>query len=96
MSDVSTTDLPEPDAQAASAMWLRYLAASGDVAGPGYTDLTCFGDSVEVADELLGLMLFGPKRATAGSVAEYQSASVAYPGWGTAGSHATGGAGRGR
>lgn len=31
----------------------------------------CFGDSVELADELLGLILHGPKRATAGAYDEY-------------------------
>lgn len=33
----------------------------------------CFGDTVELADELIALVLHGPKRATAGAVAEYEA-----------------------
>jgi uncharacterized protein YhfF len=41
-----------------------------------------FGDSVELADELLGLILHGPKRATAGSYDDYlrEGAQIPYEG----------------
>jgi len=38
-----------------------------------------FGDSVELADELIALVLDGPKRATAGSVAEDEHEGEALP-----------------
>ena len=54
-----------------------------------------FGDSVELADELIELVVHGPKRATAGALVEYEveDASLPRPGslW-----IATDGAGRAR
>lgn len=38
-----------------------------------------FGDSVELADELLDLVLHGPKRATAGSYDDYVASGDAIP-----------------
>lgn len=38
-----------------------------------------FGDSPELADELLGLVINGPKRATAGAVADYEAAGDPIP-----------------
>ena len=38
-----------------------------------------FGDSADLADELLDLVLHGPKRATAGSVAAFEHAGEALP-----------------
>ena len=38
-----------------------------------------FGDSAELADELLDLVLHGPKRATAGSVAAFEQEGEALP-----------------
>lgn len=38
-----------------------------------------FGDSVELADELLALILDGPKRATAGAYDEYLHSGAAVP-----------------
>ena len=38
-----------------------------------------FGDSAELADELLDLVLHGPKRATAGSVAAFEQAGEPLP-----------------
>ena len=66
-----STPLPELDEAEASAFWQRYLAATGAKAGAGYQDLSCFGDSVELADELIELVLIGRKRATASSVDEF-------------------------
>lgn len=42
-------------------------------------DTFLFGDSVEMADELLELVLQGPKRATAGAVAEYAAEGIGLP-----------------
>jgi len=51
-------------------LWQEYVAAH-----PEHADETppvdAFGDSPELADELLGLVLNGPKRATAGFVEDY-------------------------
>lgn len=77
--DSPRTPLPEPDRDAADAFWQRYLEVSGDGEATLYTDLTSFGDSVELADQLLELILIGRKRATAGSVAEYQLEGVDIP-----------------
>ncbi len=74
-----STPLPELDRGAADAFWRRYLAATGAATAPGYTDLTCFGDSVELADELIALVIEGRKRATAASVAEYEAEAIALP-----------------
>jgi len=73
------TPLPEPDHEAAEGFWLRYLAASDVDERTRYTDLTSFGDSVELADELLELILSGRKRATAGSIADYELEGIAIP-----------------
>ncbi len=74
-----STPLPELDRDAADAFWRRYLAATGAAAAAGYTDLSCFGDSVELADELIALVLEGRKRATAASVADYEAEGVPLP-----------------
>ncbi len=70
---VADLDLP-----AAERMWADYLAAH-----PGrYPEQPAserFGDSVALADELLGLVMHGPKRATAGAVADYQYAGELLP-----------------
>ena len=54
------------------------------VMGPGNRDLVAppvwsFGDSPELADELLELVLAGRKTATAGTVRDYESAGEALP-----------------
>ncbi|MGF1645438.1 MAG: ASCH domain-containing protein [Kineosporiaceae bacterium] len=74
-----TTPLPPPDAAAAEGFWTRYLAAAGEGPGAHWHDLGAFGDSVELAEKLLALVLHGPKRATAGSVAEYEAEGVPLP-----------------
>ena len=67
----SPTELPEPDPVRIAGFWAR-MRARGIVepdARHGAADY--FGDSVELADELLDLVLHGPKRATAGSYDDY-------------------------
>lgn len=73
------TPLPMLDRDAADAFWRRYLAISGAEHGEGYMDLSCFGDSVELADELIELVLIGQKRATASSVTEFEHEGWALP-----------------
>ena len=59
------------DTPSADALWSSYLAEQ-----PEHADATPpverFGDSAALADELLHLILHGPKRATAGAVAEFR------------------------
>ena len=67
------TELAPIDRAAVPAFWARGQAAGAipidrEVAGV----VERFGDSAELADELLDLVLHGPKRATAGSVAEFE------------------------
>ena len=79
MSYQQRTPLPDLDREAADVFWQRFIASTGDDPGAGYTDISTFGDSVELADELLALVLEGRKRATAGSVAEYEIEGFATP-----------------
>ncbi|MBI9113453.1 ASCH domain-containing protein [Sanguibacter suaedae] len=64
---------PAPlDTDAAEAMWREYAAARPRaVAACRDRTVERFGDSAELADELLGLVLDGTKRATAELVAEF-------------------------
>jgi uncharacterized protein YhfF len=75
----SRTPLPEIDRSAAAALWARYVRATGEPADPPCSDLTCFGDSVELADELLSLVVDGTKRATACAVAELEADGLPVP-----------------
>jgi uncharacterized protein YhfF len=68
-----------PDRAAAEAFWARYLAAAGEGPGARWHDVFQFGDSRELSEELLELVRHGPKRATAGSVAEYEAEGVPLP-----------------
>jgi uncharacterized protein YhfF len=61
-----------PDREAADRMWSAYVAANPAVAtADDEHPAECFGDSRELADELIDLVLHGPKRATAGLVADF-------------------------
>ncbi len=72
------TPLPEPHRVSAAAMWSAYVAAHPEHEGD-LPPVEAFGDSVELADELLALVLAGTKRATAGFVAEYTQAGDPLP-----------------
>ena len=66
------TELAPIDRGAVPAFWRRGQEAGAipvdrEFDGP----VERFGDSAELADELLDLVLHGPKRATAGSVAAF-------------------------
>lgn len=55
---------------AANKLWADYLA-SHPQHDHDLPPTECFGDSADLADELLDLVLTGPKRATAALVAEF-------------------------
>jgi uncharacterized protein YhfF len=84
------------DPEAVAAFWQRAQAAGAvpvDRAGPEAVEH--FGDSPALADELLDLVLHGPKRATAGNLAAFEREGAPLP---VVGDHwiATDGAGRPR
>ena len=56
------------------AFWATFQQATG--AQGGYVSADQFGDSPELADELIELILDGPKRATAGMLAEFEHEGV--------------------
>ena len=66
-------ELPPIDRAAVPAFWARGQAA-GAIPSDREAEVPVerFGDSAELADELLDLVLHGPKRATAGSVAAFE------------------------
>jgi uncharacterized protein YhfF len=70
------TNTPSPlaavDREAAAELWREYVCAhpAAVAAGAEHT-VEQFGDSAELADELLGLVLSGRKRATATLVADF-------------------------
>lgn len=59
--------------------WKRFLTVTGRHDDTPQPEAWPFGDSVEMADELLALILRGTKRATASSVAEYDAEGEALP-----------------
>jgi uncharacterized protein YhfF len=90
------TPLPAIDAGQVAEFWNRFLAL-GVVAQstPVPEVVEPFGDSVELADELIALIVHGPKRATASALVDYQLDGGAPPRRGMI-SIATDGAGRAR
>lgn len=71
--------LPDPDPEAVEAFWDRYLAATQQDPEQPFDDVGSFGDTVDMADELLALVLEGTKQATASAVAEYQVEDAPLP-----------------
>ena len=69
----SGTSLGESDPVEVAEFWQRFLSFTDRPLDIPQPDAWPFGDSVELADELVDLVLDGTKRATAGSVAEYAS-----------------------
>lgn len=73
------TDAPF-DLEAADALWREYAAAHPEQATdtePPTVDR--FGDGAALTDELLDLVVNGPKRATAGLVREFQLDGIPLP-----------------
>lgn len=80
MTDVVRTPPVPPDRDAAERMWAGYVAAHPARAGAGDEHpAEFFGDSRELADELIDLVLHGPKRATAGLVADFAAEGEPLP-----------------
>ncbi|HWL45807.1 MAG TPA: ASCH domain-containing protein [Ilumatobacter sp.] len=74
------TELSEPDEAQVAAFWERAIAAGVVLSGTPAPELVePFGDSVELADELIGLVVDGPKRATAGALADHESSGEPLP-----------------
>lgn len=67
------TPLNAVDPNQVAAFWRRFLEATNREPATAQPEAWAFGDSVELANELIELVLHGPKRATAGSVADYES-----------------------
>jgi uncharacterized protein YhfF len=73
------TPVGVPDPEVVASFWARYLNAS-DVERGGPVPLAwCFGDTVELAGELIELVIYGPKRATAGAVSDYEAEAEPLP-----------------
>jgi hypothetical protein len=61
----------EPDRARVEAFWRRAIASGAiDASTPLPSVVEPFGDSAELADELIALVVDGPKRATAGALAD--------------------------
>lgn len=60
----------ELDREAAARMWADYRRAHPEVPDEPLV-VEAFGDSPELADELIAFVVDGPKRATAGLVADF-------------------------
>jgi uncharacterized protein YhfF len=91
-----TTPLPEVDTPQVAAFWQRAIDVGAVPPGTRLPALVePFGDSVELADGLIALVVDGPKRATAGSYDEYVHEGSPLPEVGTY-SVATDGTGRAR
>ncbi|WP_437584464.1 ASCH domain-containing protein [Paramicrobacterium sp. CJ85] len=75
-----TTPMSSPDQDAAAAMWRDYAEAH-----PAVTrvfddyEVDQFGDSAELADELLDLVIGGRKRATSSLASEYRDEAEPFP-----------------
>ncbi len=66
------SELPELNLTAANKMWQEYLSSrSIDLVDAPPHVVECYGDSAELADELLHEVMFGTKRATSSLANEY-------------------------
>jgi uncharacterized protein YhfF len=65
-----TTPLPDPDHVAVAEFWRSVTEKGLAPVGSPTPQADYFGDSVELADDLLALIIDGPKRATASSYDE--------------------------
>jgi uncharacterized protein YhfF len=80
LQNAGVTDSPPLDLQAVDGMWRDYVNAHPTRAQLGDEHpAERFGDSPELADELIELVLHGPKRATAGLVADFSVAGEPLP-----------------
>jgi uncharacterized protein YhfF len=77
----SATPLPPIDRRQVTEFWRRALASGHvDVASTELPSvIEPFGDSQELADELIVLVVDGPKRATAGALADFEREGCPLP-----------------
>lgn len=71
--------MPPIDQDSVAAFWQRFVDTLDETAVPTCSDVARFGDSSELADELMTLLLAGHKRATAGSLQEFQAEGSTVP-----------------
>jgi len=91
-----STPLPAPDHAQVQAFWERTIASGAVEPGTAVPAVVePFGDTRELADELIALVVDGPKRATAGALADYEVTGDPVPEPGTL-SIATDGTGNAR
>ena len=68
------------DHDSVASFWERAVAAGAVTPGTEQPSMVeVFGDSQELADELLGLVIHGPKRATAGAAVDYERSGDPLP-----------------
>src|SRR4051812_37586374 len=70
-------EIVKPTAETVAAYWSAFVTATGTTGSP--IDVWAFGDSPELADKLADLVLNGPRRATAGLLADYESDETPLP-----------------
>ena len=70
-------EMVKPTEDAVAEYWSAFVIATGTTGGP--VDVWAFGDSPELADKLADLVLNGPKRATAGLLAEFERDETPLP-----------------
>lgn len=71
--------LPSVDLVHAVAFWARFTTTNSELGFPMPTVVAPFGDSVDLANELVGLIGSGLKRATAGAMLDYERAGDPLP-----------------
>jgi uncharacterized protein YhfF len=65
--------------QSVTDFWNTFICAERLPADTRYYDVSCFGDSQQMADTLVQLVLDGVKRATAGAVWAYENEGKRLP-----------------
>jgi uncharacterized protein YhfF len=75
----SPTQFGDPNPVEIADFWRRFLATTTRPSETPQPEAWPFGDSVELANELIALVLDGTKRATASSVAEYEVEGEPFP-----------------
>jgi uncharacterized protein YhfF len=76
---IYVTPLGTADPAEVAAFWDRCRQASAVALPDTLPPAWCFGDTVELADELIDLVVHGPKRATAGALADFEAENETLP-----------------
>jgi uncharacterized protein YhfF len=75
-----SSPVPPIDREQVDQFWRRFLSTGAvDASAPVPDAIEPFGDSAQLADELIQLVTAGTKRATAGALAEYGREGAALP-----------------